>query len=173
MTTLASQKLNDAVVHFATHCFLPRTGGATIPYRSSGVVLCENGQLPVNAKYGGLLSPERIIEKNSPFGFEGSHVSLQSCVSGLSEEGAGGDALGMEWSLLIAGTNSVLSTHWNIPVESSADFCIRFYEEWLINRLSRAQAWRIAVLSLMDDSKPFDGKNAYNWASFSLAGDWR
>jgi len=100
-------------------------------------------------------------------------MTLQACVSGLSEEGVGGDALGLEWSMLMAGASSVLSTHWYIPVDSSATFCINFYDKWLLNGLSRAQAWRSAVLDQMDDNKAFDGDRAYHWASFSLAGDWR
>jgi hypothetical protein len=173
LLALATQNLMDAVVHFATHGYFPRPEETTGPFSGSGIVLSENGRLPQDARRGGLLSPERIIEPGSPFKFDGSHVSLQACVSGLAEEAVGGDALGLEWSLLMAGARSVLSTHWNIPVESSAAFCIRFYEEWLLNGLSRAQAWRMAVLSQMGDNTPFDGDQAYRWAAFSLAGDWR
>lgn len=173
LSTLASQDLVGAVVHFATHGSFPKPEEKTDPFRGSGIVLSANGRLPQDAKRCGLLSPERIIEQGSPFNFAGSHVTLQACVSGLSEEGVGGDALGPEWSLLMAGARSVLSTHWNIPVESSADFSIRFYQEWLLNGLSRAQAWRSAVLSQMDEKKPFEGDQAYRWAAFSLAGDWR
>ncbi len=173
LSALASQNLMEAVVHFATHGYFPKSRETIDPFRGSGVVLSQNGQLPLDAKHGGLLSPERIIGKGSQLIFDGSHVSLQACVSGLSEEGVGGDALGLEWSLLMAGARSVLSTHWNIPVESSADFCIRFYQGWLLDGLSRAQAWRNAVLDQMDDGKAFDGEQAYHWAAFSLAGDWQ
>jgi hypothetical protein len=174
LNSLASQNLMGAVVHFATHGYFPGPNELTSPFHGSGIVLSENGQLPQNAKSGGIFSPERIIEQGSPFKFDDSHLSLQACVSGLSEEGVGGEALiGLEWSLLIAGARSVLSTHWNIPVEGSAAFCIRFYEEWLLNGVSRAQAWRNTVLSQMDDKKPFEGDQAYRWAAFSLAGDWR
>ena len=173
LSALASQNLKGAVVHFATHGYFPRPEEAVGAFNGSGVVLSENGQLPQDAKRGGLLSPERIIEQGSPFEFDGSHLTLQACVSGLSEEGVGGDALGLEWSILMVGASGVLSTHWNIPVESSATFCIHFYDKWLLNGLSRAQAWRSAVLNQMDDSKAFDGDQAYHWAAFSLAGDWR
>ena len=121
----------------------------------------------------GLLSPARIMERGSPFNLVGSHVTLQACVSGLAEEGIGGDALGLEWSLLMAGASSILSTHWNVDVATSADFSIRFYDNWLRKGLSRAHAWREAMLSLMDAAAPFKGDNAYHWAPFSLAGDWR
>lgn len=65
----------------------------------------------------------------------------------------------------------VISTHWNIPPEISAAFCIRFYDEWLLNG-HRAQAWRNAVLSQMDEKNVFNGDQVYRWADFSLAGDW-
>lgn len=172
LPTLALQNLKDAVVHFATHGCFPQVEPAD-PFRGSGLVLSKNGSLPQDEKHCGLFSPERMIEPGSPFKFDGSHVSLQACVSGLSEEGVGGDALGPEWSLLMAGARSVLSTHWNVLDESSAAFCIRFYEEWLLKGLSRAQAWRNSVLSLTDGNKVFDGDQAYHWAAFSLAGDWR
>jgi CHAT domain-containing protein/tetratricopeptide (TPR) repeat protein len=170
---LAAKPLENMVVHFATHGCFPRQGEAADPFRSSGLVLSRNGRLPSGARNCGLFSPERIIERGSPFKFNGAHLSLQACVSGLSEEGRGGDLLGLEWSLLMAGAQSVLSTHWNVPVDSSADFCIRFYEEWLLNGQSRAQAWRKAVLTQLGDHPFFDGGQAHHWAAFSLAGDWR
>lgn len=173
IAALALQNTIGAVVHFATHGYFPKPGEATDPYRGSGVIISRKGRLPQDAIHGGLLSPERVIEQGSPFKFDGSHVSLQACVSGLAEEGVGGDALGLEWALLMAGARSVLSTHWNIPVDSSADFCIHFYEDWLLNGLSRAQAWRNAVLSQMGTNSIFNGDQAYRWAAFSLAGDWR
>ncbi len=173
LKALLSQDLTHAVIHFATHGYFPKPEEAIEPFRGAGLVISKDGHLPQDAQQCGLLSPKCIIERDSQLNLDHSHVSLQACVSGLSEEGIGGDALGLEWSLLIAGASSVLSTHWNIPVESSADFCIRFYEEWLVNGLSRAQAWRNVILSQLDNSKAFDNKLVYNWAPFSLAGDWR
>jgi tetratricopeptide (TPR) repeat protein len=170
---LAAKPLENTVVHFATHGCFPRPEEAAGPFRSSGLVLSSNGRLPAGAGDCGLFSPERIIKRESPFKFNGSHLSLQACVSGLSEEGRGGDLLGLEWSLLMAGAQSVLSTHWNVPVDSSADFCIRFYEEWLVNGQSRAQAWRKAVLTQLGDHPFFESQQAHHWAAFSLAGDWR
>ncbi|MCK5895342.1 MAG: CHAT domain-containing protein [Cocleimonas sp.] len=169
LTALATQKLTHSIIHFATHGYFDEVD----PFRKSGLLLSSDGQLPDGAKSSGRLSPERIIESNSLFNFNGSHVSLQACVSGHSKEGVAGDALGLEWSLLIAGAQSILSTHWYVSAESSATFCIDFYQEWLVNGLTRAQAWRSAVLHQMDHDKPFKGKNAYCWAAFSLAGDWR
>lgn len=173
LSTVARHNLTHAVVHFATHGIFPVPERRIDPYGGSGILLSKSGALPLDEKTCELLSPERIIEQGSTFNFDCSHVSLQACVSGLSEMGAGGDALGLEWSMLMAGASSVLSTHWDIPVGSSAQFCIRFYDDWLFNGCSKAQAWRNAVLSLIDEQQIFEGDQVYRWAAFSLAGDWR
>jgi len=176
LPSLARQQLHGAIVHFATHGIFPdhQMQGNRNPYYHSGLVLAQNHRLPGRASDTmGLLAPARIMERGSPFNLVGSHVTLQACVSGLAEEGMGGDALGLEWSLLMAGASSILSTHWNVDVATSADFSIRFYDHWLRKGLSRAHAWREAMLSLMDAAAPFKGDNAYHWAPFSLAGDWR
>lgn len=174
--SLARQPLREAIVHFATHGVFPdyQSPEGKNPYYHSGLLLSHNSHLPQrNNLMIGLLSPERIMQPGNPFNFKGSHVTMQACVSGLAEEGAGGDALGLEWSLLMVGAHSILSTHWNVKASTAADFCLRFYDNWLNKRLTRAQAWREAMLSMMDQTAPFKGKNVDQWAPFTLCGDWR
>ncbi|MBS9405439.1 CHAT domain-containing protein [Halomonas sp. TRM85114] len=175
LSSVARQQLRGSIVHFATHGYFPdhQIPEDNNPYRVSGLLLAHNGHLPDDGAKGVRLTPERVLEPGSPFNFAGTHVTLQACVSGLSEEGVGGDALGLEWSLLMAGACSILSTHWNVDVGTSADFSIRFYDNWLRKGRSRASAWREAMLSLMEKTAPFKGANAYHWAPFSLSGDWR
>lgn len=173
LTALAERDLSDAVVHFATHGVFPDPASGRNPYEASGLVLARGGALPVKGGSMDLLTPERLLDPVKPLDFHGSHVTLQACVSGLSEEGQGGDALGLEWSLLMAGARTVLSTHWHVPAGTSAEFSMRFYAAWLEGGMTKAEAWRDAMLSLMDEHDPFDGGNAYHWAPYSLAGDWR
>ena len=109
-----------------------------------------------------LLSPARVMNLD----VSGSHVTLQACVSGLMREGVGGDALGLEWALMLRNADSILSTHWNVSARESSAFCISFYKQWLATRKSRAAAWRRSCLALK-------GKGALQWSSFSLSGDWR
>ncbi|MGK7873199.1 MAG: CHAT domain-containing protein [Xenococcaceae cyanobacterium] len=169
LSALANMTLSSSIIHFATHgTFTPGQN----PFYHSGLLLAINGEFPNKNGSRELLSPERVMEQGNKFNFRGSHVTLQACVSGLSEEGAGGDALGLEWSLLIAGASSILSSHWDVSVHASSDFSVRFYENWLEQGMSRASAWRNACLSLMSDD-PFQGENVDKWAAFSLAGDWR
>lgn len=176
LSSLARQQLHDSIIHFATHGYIPDYDShekQKNPYHASGLLLAYNGRLPKDGTKGVQLTPERVLEPGNPFNFADSHITLQACVSGLSEEGVGGDALGLEWSFLMAGARSILSTHWYVNVEASTEFSIRFYDHWLNQGQSRASAWRKAMLSLMDTTAPFKGANAYHWAPFSLSGDWR
>jgi CHAT domain-containing protein len=161
------------LVHFTTHGIFPAVGNTLLdpnPFRSSGVLLAGAGGLPSkNAAARGeasdcLLTPAAILELN----FAGAHITLQACSSGLSREGAGGDALGMEYAALLAGAPSVLAAHWDVPLGPSSDFCTLFYRNWLTQDMSRAQAWRSAALELLASTA-----SPHVWAAFSLTGDWR
>ena len=68
-----------------------------------------------------LLTPKKILDKdiNPNLNFSESHISLMACVSGLSKEGIGGDALGLEWAFLLAGASS-LTRH---SLECACDGC--------------------------------------------------
>jgi CHAT domain-containing protein len=175
---LAKLDLTGRVIHFATHGTFPSRDlqdRNPNPFQASGLAFAKDGVLPSLALVAAgkaddaLLTPERVLDLR----FDGSHVTLQACVSGLAKEGIGGDALGLELAFLLAGAQSLLTTHWNISAGASADFSIRFYQKWLAEKSTRAQAWRQAVLDLMKEATPSDIPGEYYWAAFSLSGDWR
>ncbi|NJR60025.1 MAG: CHAT domain-containing protein [Cyanobacteria bacterium CRU_2_1] len=189
LPTVAALPLKQRLVHFATHGIFPdwdTEGRAINPYENSGLLLAQHGQLPVT-KEGTTtptsqqvfdrtldLTPQQVFDRK--LDFWGSHVTLSACVSGLSKEGIGGDALGLEWALLQAGATSLLATHWNAYVESVAEFSEMFYQKWLFEGVSRAVAWRETVLNLMQKN-PLPEHHVkhpeFFWAAFSLSGDWR
>jgi CHAT domain-containing protein/tetratricopeptide (TPR) repeat protein len=165
----------NRIVHFATHGTFPHEGRThdgrdPNPYSGSGLALAYDGRLPdltwVTSGKGNdtLLTPEKVLDLE----LSGSHVTMQACVSGLAKEGIGGDALGLEWALLQAGATSLLATHWNVEASASAEFSVRFYREWLVNRRPRRVAWRDTVLELLQSHE-----TPNDWAAFSLSGDWR
>jgi len=134
-------------------------------------VLAREGKLPEdgNGKEGTLLTPKDIVERK--LNFAGSHVTMQACVSGKAKEGLGGDAIGLDWALMLAKASSLLSTHWNVDAGGARLFSQKFYQYWLFeNHNSRAQAWQKTVLDLMESQKT---SSPYYWAAFSLSGDWR
>jgi CHAT domain-containing protein len=163
--------LTQRLVHFSTHAVFPRTRS---PFERSGVVLADAGELPDEtavasaSNLDAVMTPGRVID--SALDLRGSHVSLMSCVSGLSREGRGGDALGLEWALIQAGATSLLASHWYISARLAADFFERFYQHWLVDGMSRAAAHSMAIADIRGSA----GEDAaHAWAAFSLIGDWR
>ena len=94
-----------------------------------------------------------------------------TCVSGLSREGLGGDALGTDWACTQAGAASLLTSHWNVNAKVAAPFVSRFYDLWLGDRLSRAEALKRVMTKFRAGQDPFSRPES--WAAFSLTGDWR
>ena len=190
LQALRNLNLRNKLIHFSTHGIFPQKaksffGKEQNPYINSGLMLAFEGKLPVrNVKdlknsdvyKKQLLTPKKILDQdtNPNLNFSESHISIMACVSGLSKEGIGGDALGLEWAFLLAGSNSLLSTHWNVPATAAAEFSLRFYDKWLNQHFPRYAAWRETVLELMSYQWLSDEHcSTYYWAAFSLSGDWR
>jgi hypothetical protein len=171
---LRLQPLRGRVVHFSTHGIFPRQQHERTPFEHSGLVLSDGVSVPDedDVARGGLapvLTPRAVLD--AALELDDSHVSMMACVSGVSREGIGGDALGMEWAMIQAGAASVLSSHWYVSAELAATFVSTFYEQWLGRGLSRAAALGATVHAL----RAAGGRAAqpYCWAAFSLTGDWR
>jgi CHAT domain-containing protein len=175
LSAVTQLSFSQRLVHFSTHGIVPSENeqnqdSSVNPYNSSGLVLAKDGKLPErgDGQGGSLLTPEKII--SGKLNFAGSHVTMGACVSGRAKEGIGGDAIGLDWALMLAKASSVLSTHWYVDADVAKVFSQSFYQYWLFeNHYSRAQAWRKTILDLMEDKKA----SPYNWAAFSLSGDWR
>jgi hypothetical protein len=155
----------------AVHLFAHGDATSNAPYTRSGLLLPSGGQL---SKRGWksfltdhLLSPERIAKTDWKNCLEGTHITLQACVSSHAQANLRGDAIGLEWSLLLSGAASVLATHWHIDFATSTDFCTNFYGFWLGSGFTRAEAWRRTADQLIGAG------GAEAWAAFSLTGDWR
>jgi tetratricopeptide (TPR) repeat protein len=171
---LQARPLRDRVLHFSTHGIFPRKREDSEPFEHAGLVLADGESLPDESIIadGGLdtvLTPQRVLEAR--LDLTGSHVSMMACVSGLSREGMGGDALGMEWAMIQAGAASVLSSHWYVSAETAAAFLRRFYVHWIQGGQSRRKALTETMADLQA-SAARQGETA-SWAAFSLTGDWR
>jgi len=169
--------LSNRVVHFATHGLYPEEGTPKEmnPYRESGLLLAGPDGLPdeksvaFGEKSENILTPEQLMDLK--LDLTGSHVALEACVSGLAAEGIGGDALGMDWAFTQAGASSLLVSHWKVNVVMAAEFFVRFYRHWLLERLSKAEAWRRTIMDLWEAGGKLG--ETRSWAAFSLCGDWR
>lgn len=168
--------------HLATHGVFPKEHPDAdlrqlSPYYNSGFLLMSNGKKPSLQTFfnyeesAHLLSPKKIIE--SGVDLTGSHISMQACVSGRALEGYGGDALGMEWALFYAGVQSMVSANWDIDVDWSNRFFKMFYNAWLEEGRSGAEAHQLAVLDAMREASPQPFPPEYYWGGLSLIGDFR
>jgi hypothetical protein len=163
--------LTRRVVHFSTHGIFPRRDPDKGPFEYSGLLLADRGSLPDVTAVNLLatLTPRAVLDKKMDL--TDSHVSMMACVSGLSREGIGGDALGMEWAMIQAGASSIVSTHWDVSAKLVAAYLEKFYEHWLGRGESRARAMSATISSL----RAVGGRAAdiASWGAFSLTGDWR
>lgn len=168
---VTSTELDHRIIHFATHGHFPKIAIGN-PYQESFLLLADVQGLPDKKpidELGGKLTPEIIVDKN--LNFQGSHVSLMACISGLAKEGIAGDTLGLEWAFIQAGASSLISTHWEVKNSCAAVFFTRFYEKWIKDGQSRASAYRETTLELLN--RNYTPQSLYSWAAFSLTGDFR
>jgi len=171
---LASETLGGRILHFSAHGLFPEPNSVQTPFEHSGVVLATAKGLPdedrlVAGDLDGVLTPSKILDLK--LDLTGAHVSIMTCVSGLSREGLGGDALGTDWACTQAGATSLLTSHWNVNAKVVAPFMARFYDLWLGEGRSRARALRTVMAEFRDGDDPFN--RLESWSAFSLTGDWR
>lgn len=169
---LSRLPLAGNLVHFTTHGKFPTAEGEN-PYTHSGLLIFKDGNRPSlnDPDSDNLLTPERLLSEK--INFAQAHITLQACVSGRSKEGIGGDALGLEWAFLLSGSSSLLASNWDVDYRYAAQFCMLFYQYWLQNGLTRAEAFQQATVSMMSSQLPGQYAAPYYWAGFTLMGDWR
>jgi len=172
LARVTKETLDHRIVHFSTHGWFPEREGN--PFHDSFLLLAGEDGLPdgervIGSDYTGKLTPKVILDAG--LNFEGSHISLMACVSGLAKEGIAGDTLGLDWAFIQAGASSVVSTHWTVSAACAARFFTRFYGKWVEDGQPRGSAFRATMLELLN------GDHAENslrqWTAFSLTGDFR
>ena len=95
-------------------------------------------------------------------------VYLSACVSGRHDTQPGDEIMGLTRSLIRASASSVVVSLWPVATAGSTRILVyRFYENWLGETLSKAEALQAAQLEVMQ-SFP----HPYHWAPFVLFGDW-
>lgn len=171
LKALKGYQLTDSILHFSTHGVSDI--GNMSPFTSWGLVISDGQQLPdkdriAKEELDSVLTPSKLLD--SDLDLSGSHVSLMACVSGLSREALGGDAIGLDWAMVNAGASSILSSHWHVSAKFAADFFEQFYRFWLGDNQSKAQAFRNTILAMNPNT---DALRKYQCSAFSLSGDWR
>jgi len=147
------------IVHFATHGLMnsrdPRLSGLVFS-------LVDRQGRPQN----GFLRADEVA--NLKLGAD--LVVLSACQTALGKELRGEGLLGLARGFMYAGAPRVIASLWRVADSATTDLMSGFYQALLGSHVPASEALRSAKLRLMRNplrSAPYD------WAGFSLEGDWR
>ena len=92
-------------------------------------------------------------------------ISLSACQTGLGDVKQGDDVIGLNRGFLYAGAQSIVSSLWSVPDESTRVLMTAFYKKLKIT--NKADALRQAQIETM---KQFT--SPVQWAAFQMTGAW-
>jgi CHAT domain-containing protein len=145
------------ILHFATHGILDSQN----PERS-GIVLSginEQGELQRSL----LATPDIFnLHLNTDL------VVLSGCRTGLGTEIKGEGLVGLTGGFMYAGAKRVVVSLWSVEDEATSELMQRFYQGIFKDKLPPTRALRQAQLSMLREQY-----SPYQWAAFSLQGEWR
>jgi CHAT domain-containing protein len=142
-----------SVVHLATHGQFSSNADETF-------VLAWDKPVKVNE----LKDLLRSREQTRPEPIE--LLVLSACETAEGDKRA---ALGLAGIAVQAGARSTLASLWNLDDESGALLIGQFYKELATKQVTKAEALRLAQLSLLKDP---DYRHPVHWASYVLLGNW-
>ncbi|AFZ55784.1 CHAT domain-containing protein [Anabaena cylindrica FACHB-243] len=142
-----------SVVHLATHGQFSSNADETF-------VLAWDKPMKVNE----LKDLLRSREKTRPEPIE--LLVLSACETAEGDKRA---ALGLAGIAIQAGARSTLASLWSLDDESGALLIRQFYKELATKQVTKAEALRLAQLSLLKDP---DYRHPVHWASYVLLGNW-
>jgi CHAT domain-containing protein len=144
------------VIHFATHAVMSHE----FP-ELSGLVL---SQVDADGRsLDGLLHLQEIYD----LPIDAELVVLSACRTGRGRNLRGEGPVSLGRAFLFAGARRVLTTHWGIPDDVTAELMAAFYAGILERGLTPPAALREAQLHILND--PSFG-HPFFWAAFALAG---
>ena len=96
-------------------------------------------------------------------------VVLSACKTSLGLINKGEGVMSLARGFFNTGTNSVLSTLWNVNDKSSTEIITKFYEE-IEKGKTKSEALRFAKLNYINNHQ-LSEQSPYYWSSFILLGD--
>jgi CHAT domain-containing protein len=154
--TAFQNKINSLpfpVVHLATH-------GQFSSKADDTFILTWDSRLNAN-QLDDLL---RVTDQSRPNAIE--LLVLSACQTATGDKRA---ALGLAGVAVRAGARSTLASLWSIDDKSSALLMSQFYRELVRTKVSKAEALRLAQLSLLQNPRY---QHPRYWAPFVLVGNW-
>ncbi len=168
---------SPSVLHLATHGFFLTTPDSTA---SSGFSTAENPMVraglvlsganrawssgtPLAGQEDGILTALEI----SRLDLSGTELAvLSACGTGQGKVEAGEGVLGLQRAFKMAGVHYVIMTLWNVQDHDAQQFMGFFYEEWLTQKKTIPDAFRVAQRKMrLLHTQPFQPTA---WAGFVL-----
>ncbi|XWK88439.1 MAG: CHAT domain-containing protein [Phormidium sp.] len=142
------------IVHFATH-------GQFSSQANETFILAWNSK--INVKNLDQLLRVREQQITSPIEL----LVFSACETATGDNRA---ALGLAGVAVRAGARSTLATLWRVSDESTAALMVKFYQELAKEGVTKAEALRLAQLSILKDKKY---QLPFFWAPYVLVGNWQ
>ncbi|MFB2892377.1 CHAT domain-containing protein [Aerosakkonemataceae cyanobacterium BLCC-F50] len=142
------------IVHFATH-------GQFSSQAEETFILAWNSQ--INVKNLDQLLRVREQQTTPPIEL----LVFSACETAAGDNRA---ALGLAGVAVRAGARSTLATLWRVSDESTAALMVKFYQELAKEGVTKAEALRLAQLSILKDKKY---QLPFFWAPYVLVGNWQ
>jgi CHAT domain-containing protein/Tfp pilus assembly protein PilF len=147
------------IVHFATHGLL----NSQHPELSGIVLSLVNRQ---GEPQNGFLRLHDLFNLKLPADL----VVLSACQTALGKEIKGEGLVGLTRGFMYAGAARVMASLWKVDDAATAELMKRFYNKVLKSKMRPAAALREAQIEMWQQKR---WHAPYNWAAFTLQGDWR
>ena len=105
-------------------------------------------------------------------------VMLSACQTGLGRMRSGEGLVGLSGSFFYAGAESVCASLWQVPTGPTRQLVAEFFKQLKEGNVDRAEALRVAQLSVLRAASSSDGRSVdysspFCWAAFVLMGEYR
>lgn len=155
-----------AILHLATHGFLPRTAGEmTVGLaQQAGIALAGANSGGCSADDDGMLTASEL----SMLGLENTRLAfLSSCGSGLGTLVPSEGIVGLERSLRVAGCRSMVLSLWDVPDRPTQEWVERFYTHYASPGSSASAAQRKACTETLAARRSFGrSTHPFYWGGF-------
>lgn len=110
---------------------------------------------------------QRLLQQKSQLGQTAIELLvLSACETASGDKQA---ALGLAGMAVRSGARSTLATFWSVNDEATAEFMSQFYGALATKKLTKAEAFRQAQLSLLQNSRY---QHPFYWSPYVLVGNW-
>jgi CHAT domain-containing protein/tetratricopeptide (TPR) repeat protein len=151
------------IVHFATHGLLAGDVQDLAKRQGEAALVLTPASMDT-----GLLETSEIAQLS----FNADWVILSACNTAASDK-PGAEALsGLARAFFYAGARALLVSHWPVYSDAAASLITGSFDAMGREKsIGKAEALRLAMIALMDDTSQEDNPHPSVWAPFVLAGD--